>query len=66
MQVKNNSARLYTVNGVRIAPGATETVDDPDGVWEASIEDSTELEVVVKRGRPAKVVESTEQEQKAE
>lgn len=58
MQVKNISARLYTVNGVRIAPGATETVEDPDGVWEASIAGSTELEVIAeaaKRGRPAKV-----------
>lgn len=60
MQVKNVSDRPWTINSVMIAPGDTKPVEDPDGVWEASITGSDQFEVTAdaaKRGRPAKVGE---------
>lgn len=51
MQVKNVSARLYTVAGKQIIPGATVDLDDKHA---ADIKGIDDLEVVkAKLGRPA-------------
>ena len=62
MQVKNISARGWSVGEIMIKPGFTETIDEE---WRAAIKDNPDLEIsdgeaveeVVeekKRGRPAK------------
>ena len=59
MKVTNNSARLYALGSVQLAPGETKEVDE---AYRASVENDPELsaeavEVAAKpKGKPAPVV----------